>query len=80
MPVQLLSVGYPYTLQTNVVYAAPINKTTIFCGDSSPALEQSNIADFSVKSPITLTGGLGTVAGAFIRATTGTPLVVFSRD
>ena len=76
----LLSCGVAHTLGTNVVYALPVCKTTIFCGDSSPALEQSNVETFLTKSSVTLTGGLGSCAGGFIRATTGTPIVILSRD
>jgi hypothetical protein len=77
---QLLSSGVPYILQTNVVYALPVTKTTLFCGDTTPALEQSNDITFASKVALTLTGGMTTVAGGFIRATTGTPSITLRRD
>lgn len=80
MPTELLSCGVPHALTTNRVYALPVCKTTVFTGDSSPALEQSNVLDFSTKSAVTLTGGMASLAGGFMRATTGTPIVILSRD
>lgn len=80
MPTQLLPFGTPVILATNVVYALPGVKATVFCGDTTPAIEQSNLIDFSTKVSLTLTGGLGTLAGGFVRATAGTPLILLSRD
>ena len=80
MPVTLLSCGMPTTLVTNQVYALPAVKVTAFSGDTTPTLEQSNAADFVAKTAVTFTGGMATLAGGFIRATTGTPTLTVKRD
>ena len=81
MPTGLLSCGYPYTITQNVVYALPVVKTTVFCGDSAPTLEQSNTVDFTAKSAVTLTAGQAQLAGGFIRSTGPTPVtIILSRD
>jgi hypothetical protein len=78
---QLIPFGPPTVMATNVIYATPGGaKASVFCGDATPTIEQSNVQDFATKSAVTFTGGLGTVVGAFIRATAGTPTVVLMRD
>lgn len=79
MPVPLLTCGVPLTLQTNVAYALPVPQVRVFCGDSTPALEQSNVLDFATKSAVVLTAGAAELSGGFIRATTGTPLILLCR-
>lgn len=81
MPTQLLSFGVPWTLQTNQVYALPAPvKATVFSGDTTPTLEQSNDFTFTTKAAVTFTAGVATLAGTFIRATAGTPTVLLNRD
>lgn len=81
MPTQLLSFGVPWTLQTNQVYAIPTPvKATAFSGDATPTIEQSNDFAFGTKAAVTFTGGVATLVGTFIRATTGTPTVLLNRD
>lgn len=80
MPTQLIPYGMPITMVTNQVYALPVAKSTLFSSDTTPALEQSNDITFAAKVVVTLTGGMSTVAGEFIRATAGTPTIILSRD
>lgn len=80
MPTQKLSFDMPTTMQTNVVYAIPVAKATAFSGDATPTLEQSNDFTFAAKTAVTFTGGIATLVGSFVRATTGTPTIMLSRD
>lgn len=80
MPTQLLSFGIPYVLQANTVYALPSTKGTVFCADTTPGIEVSNLFDFSIKQSLTLSAGVSTAGGKFVRATSGTPSICLSRD
>jgi len=80
MPTQLLSFGIPLALQTNVIYALPAAKGTVFCADTTPGIEVSGLFDFSIKQSLTLSAGVSTAGGKFVRSTAGTPTVVLSRD
>jgi hypothetical protein len=64
-----LSCGVPKTLVVNTVYALPPHKCTVYSDTGSVALEQSNDTGFATKSTVTLTGGMGTCAALFLRAT-----------
>lgn len=76
----LLSCGPTYILLTNVAYALPAVKTTIYSGDAAPALEQSNISTFATKSTLTLTNGSASISGTFIRTTAGPTTITLKRD
>ena len=80
MPTQLLPIGPPTTLQTNVVYALPAVEVTCFSSDTTPTLEQSNDITFAAKVAVTFTGGMATLGGGFVRATAGTPTITLKRD
>jgi hypothetical protein len=80
MPIQLLPCGTPVVLVQNVVYALPVVKTTLFTDTGSPTLQQSNTAAFTANAPVTLTGGMASVAGGFLRATSAGVTVTLSRD
>jgi|GraSoiStandDraft_4_1057263.scaffolds.fasta_scaffold00110_16 hypothetical protein len=81
MPTQLIPFGLPVTMVTNQVYALPtVVKATGFCSDAAPTMEQSNDITFAVKAAVTFTAGIATLVGSFIRATTGTPTIILTRD
>jgi len=80
MPTELLTMGNPWTMVTNRVYALPGTGTNLYTDSAGAAFEQSNVIDFSTKSAITLVNGSAKVYAAFIRATAGTPLVVLKKD
>jgi hypothetical protein len=75
-----IPIGMTVTLQPNVVYALPGMSTTLYTDSAAPALEQSNVIDFATKSVVTLTGGSAKVSAAFIRATSGSPIVRLTKE
>lgn len=79
MPTQLLTFGVALPMQTNVVYALPSHKCVLFCADTTPAIEQSAVFDFSTKAAINVSAGKTDLAGLFIRATAGNPLIVLNQ-
>ena len=79
MATQAITIGPVHTLVTNQVYALPGSATTLYTDSAAPALEQSNVIDFATKSTVTLTNGMAQVAGAFLRATSGTPIIRLAR-
>ena len=77
---ELLSPGMPWTLVQNRVYALPAVKVTLTTDATSPTLQQSDTQEFTANVAVTLTGGAATLAGGFIRCTSGACLVVLKRD
>jgi hypothetical protein len=80
MPTPLLSFGLPVTMTTNLVYALPVVKANAYSSDTTPTMEQSNDITFAAKTTVTFTAGAATLVGMFVRATTGTPTIVLTRD
>jgi hypothetical protein len=80
MPIQSIPIGPTVTLVQNVAYALPSVKTTVMCADTTPGIEISNTSDFAVKQSVTVTAGVTTVAGKFIRSTAGNITVALGRD
>jgi len=80
MPTQLLSIGPPQALVQNQIYALPAVKATLFTDATTPTLQQSNTAAFTANVAVTLTGGVGTVYGGWMRATTAGVIVTLKRD
>lgn len=76
---QSIPIGLAVPLTTNQVYALPGVACIIYSDTAGAAFEQSNVIDFATKSSVTLTEGAGRVSAAFLRATTGTPLVRLSK-
>lgn len=79
MPTELLPIGMPWTMVANQIYALPAVEVTLFTDAASPTITQSGTSAFTANSAVTLTGGMATVGGGFIRATANT-LVVLKRD
>lgn len=80
MPTEALVHNTPTTLIQNVVYALPPGKSTLFTDATTPTLQVSNTVGFTANVAVTLTGGMATVGGAFIRSTAGNALVTLTRD
>lgn len=80
MPTLAIPFGMPVTMVTNQVYALPAAKATVFSDATTPSLQSSTTLGFVANAAVVFTGGLATVAGGFIRATTGTPTIVLKRD
>ena len=77
----LLSCGPQYSLVTNTVYALPVHKVTLFTDAATPTIVQSNTPAATLSVAVTLTGGMATLAGGFIKVTSAGPtLVTLSRD
>jgi len=71
-----LDMGYPQTLVQNQVYALPSVETTVF---STLALDIGNEPTFAV--PGTIAAVTPTIcSAAFVRCTTGSPIVTLKRD
>jgi len=79
MPVELLSLGMPWTMVANRVYALPAVNVTLYTDAASPTITQSNTLAFTASTPVTLTGGVASLSGQFIKATADT-LVTLKRD
>jgi len=81
MPIEALSIGMPWVLVANRIYALPPVKLTIFTTHGTPAFEVSNHSDFAQPgmTPV-LTNGLATVAGGFIRTAASDVTVKLVRD
>jgi len=79
MACELLECGMPTVLAQNVSYALPVRKTTLFCGNSSPTIQQSNVYDFASSSAVTLVNGQADLSGGFLRATTANALVILAQ-
>jgi hypothetical protein len=80
MPTELISLGPPTTLLQNVVYALPAAEAVLFTDTATPTLQLSNTLAFTNNVAITLTGGMASVGGGFIRCTSGTAVVTLKRD
>jgi hypothetical protein len=82
MPIELLPLGPPTTMQPNVIYALPAVKCTLFTdGSPVPTLQVSNTSVFTNNQALTLVAGVVTVAGGgFIRSTASPALVTLKRD
>ena len=66
MPTQLLSIGVPFTILANVIYALPAAKCNMLL-DLATALTFSNKSDFvTVVTPTA--NVVYTVAGGFVRS------------
>ena len=79
MPQEYISPGRPTTLLQNVVYALPAFKCTLYA-TGAPTIVQSNTQDMAVTTAVTLVDGQATVAGSFIKCTSGNIVVDLARD
>lgn len=79
MPTELLPIGMPWTMIANRVYALPQSKVLLFTDAAAPTITQSGTQAFTANSAVTLTGGMATLGGGFIKATADT-LVTLKRD
>ncbi len=70
MPIPILSPGLVVSITQNVVYALPPMKCTLYV-TGAPTLLQSNTSDMSATTAVTLVEGQYTVAGGFIKCTSG---------
>ncbi len=76
MPTELLAIGYPVSLDQNVVYAAPVNRCLMF-SQSGGTFEQSNEVGFSTVKAVTLdSNNQAEIAGGFIRQTASTTSLI----
>jgi hypothetical protein len=79
MPTELLPLGPPTLLKSGVAYALPAVKATVF-SDAAATLSVSNTLAFTASAPLTLTAGVGAVAGGgFIKASADA-LITLKRD
>lgn len=74
---ELLPVGQPYLLVANQVYALPAVKCTLFAA-GTPTITQG-IDSSTVATAVTLTTNQATVAGGFLKCTTGI-VITLKRD
>lgn len=79
MATELISMGPPFTMVQNTVYALPAVKCTLRT-EGSPTIVQSNAVGFSNSITTTLTDGQATVSAAFIKCTSGGPVITLKRD
>jgi hypothetical protein len=79
MPTELLPLGTPFTMLAGVAYALPAVKATLFTDATTPTITQSNTAAFTANAAVTVTAGVSTVSGGFLKAAANA-LVVLKRD
>lgn len=77
MATELLPIGPPTTLVANQIYALPAVKCTLFT-TGTPTITTGNVVD-TVATAVTLTGGQATLAGGFLKCTTGI-VITLKRD
>ncbi len=76
MPTEMLSMGYPILMVAATTYALPVVPVTLYC-DTVSTFSQSATVGFTVTTGLTVTAGLASpVAGAFIRCSTTTNIVL----
>jgi hypothetical protein len=81
MPTEVLPIGMPWTMVANRVYALPPVKLAIFTTHGTPAFEVSNHFDFAQPGMTpTLTNGIATVVGGFIRTAASDVTVKLVKD
>ncbi len=68
MPTQSIPLGPAVTLLAGIPYAVPGVNCVIHTDAAGATFTQSNTLEFASSSPVTLTGGVGNVTGAFIKA------------
>lgn len=78
--VELLPLGTPTALVQNQIYALPAVKATLFTDATTPTIQSSNTSIFTANVVVTLTGGMATVGGGFLRATSSGVMIVLKRD
>lgn len=77
MATELLPIGPPTTLVANQIYALPAVKCTLFAV-GTPTITQGSVVD-TVATAVTLTANQATVAGGFLKCTSGT-VITLKRD
>jgi hypothetical protein len=76
MPIEVLSIGMPWTMIANRIYALPPFNVVLFTDATTPTIQQSLTSAFTANVAVTLTGGQATLAGGWIRATADTPVIL----
>jgi hypothetical protein len=71
MPTELLPLGPITPILANVAYALPAVKATLYTDAAAPTITLSNTQAFTVNTAVTLTAGSATVAGGFLKCTSG---------
>lgn len=79
MPTEVISIGPPFTMLAGVAYALPAVNVTLYTDAAAPTITLSNTVAFTLNTAVTLTAGVATVGGGFIKAAANT-LVVLKRD
>lgn len=75
MATEVLSIGFPVTMNQNQIYALPARRVSLF-SQSGGTLEQSNTVGFSVLKAVTLDANNEVeLAGAFLRCTSATIII-----
>ena len=77
MPTEVLPIGTPTLLVANQIYALPAVKCTLFAA-GTPTITQG-IDTTTVATAVTLTANQATVAGGFLKCTTGI-IITLKRD
>lgn len=79
MPQEYISIGRPTPILQNIAYALPSFKCTLYV-TGTPTIVQSNTQDMAVTTAVTLVEGQYTVAGGFIKCTSGNITITLKRD
>lgn len=79
MATEQLPIGPPTTMLAGIVYALPPVRVTLYTDATTPTITQSNTQAFTANTAVTVTAGVATVSGGFIKAAANA-LVVLKRD
>ena len=79
MPTESLSLNVAQPLTTNKIYALPINKVVAYSDTVSPTLEQSNNFTFATKAAVVFNANTAQLHAAFVRATSGNPVIILKK-
>lgn len=79
MPMQSIPIGMAVTVLANTVYALPAVEVVMFTDAAAPTVTQSNTSNFAANAAVTVTAGVATLYGGFVKFAADT-LVILKRD
>lgn len=80
MPTKVLPLGTLFTMTMSEAYALPAVQSRFFTDLVSVQIRQSTTQAFTISTAITLTDGVGVLAGGFIKSLNGDCVAVLTRS
>lgn len=79
MATEQLPMGTPTLMLAGIAYALPPVRVTLYTDATTPTITQSNTSAFTANTSVTVTAGVASVSGGFIKAAANA-LVTLKRD